>query len=96
MAVSVVAAALNPVADSVGPGGTAAIVVFALILACVVIILAMLGSLKRLRRNTSNGTFNTVEHHGAHDRHGPADTAAQARKSERQVTQDPGSGGAGA
>lgn len=91
MAGSVAAVTLNPLADSVGPGGTAAIVVFVLILAVVVIVLAMLGSLKRLRQNTSDGTFNPPEHHS----HKRADQAAQARTSEQPATPDPGSGGAG-
>jgi hypothetical protein len=82
------AAGARVLADSVGPGGTAAIVVFALILAVVVIILAMLGSLKRLRQSVSKGTFQRTQAEGVR-KHG--------RHEQDAVTPDQGSsGGAGA
>jgi hypothetical protein len=75
-------------ADSVGPGGTAAIVVFVLILACVVIILAMLGSLKRLKQSVNRGTFNRPQE--AHR------AKAQQARGQDPVTPDPGRDGEGA
>jgi len=69
-------------ADSVGPGGTAALVVFILIIACVGIFVAFLGSQKRLRQNVSNGVFKT------HDPHAPKD--AKAAGATETVTPDPG------
>ena len=72
-------------ADSVGPGGTAAIVVFALIIACVGIFIAFAGSLKRLRGNVAKGTFNA---HGTP----PPDqgAAAEATPDDKAVSRDPG------
>lgn len=55
------ASASSVLADSVGPGGTAAIVVFVLILASVGIFVAFIGSQKRLRQNVSRGMFNTQD-----------------------------------
>jgi hypothetical protein len=94
----VVAAALNPVADSVGPGGTAAIVVFVLILATIAIFVGLLGSLKRLRQNAKNGTFHAADgaHEGRDAHQAAADQQTQSRQAEKTVTPDPGSGGAGA
>lgn len=54
MAVSVASRVL---ADSVGPGGTAALVVLVLIVASVGIFVAFIGSLRRLRGNVKRGTF---------------------------------------
>ena len=79
-------------ADSVGPGGTAAIVVFVLILACLVIFVGFLGSLKRLRRNASNGTFNIREQ----EENSQAASATKPARADDPVTRDPGGpGGAG-
>jgi hypothetical protein len=87
-------------ADSVGPGGTAAIVVFILILACVALFFAFVGSLRRLRQNTSRGTFNTGQH-GQHGQHGdsahPSDHQSDRAQSGDAVTPDQaGPGGASA
>jgi hypothetical protein len=87
-----VTAALPPLADSVGPGGTAALVVFLLIIAVVLIFLAMLGSLRRLRQRVRAGTFNQGERSPAADSEAGADSA----QSGDAVTRDPGPGGAGA
>jgi hypothetical protein len=77
-----VAAGANVVlADSVGPGGTAALVVFILIIACVGIFVAFLGSQKRLRQNVDKGIFKT------HDPRAPKDANAAATET---VTRDPG------
>jgi hypothetical protein len=80
----VAARALPVLADSVGPGGTAALVVFILIIACVGIFVAFLGSQKRLRRNVSNGVFKTS------DPRAPKDRAAKAAAPKETVTPDPG------
>lgn len=75
-------ASARVLADSIGPGGTAAIVVLVLVIACVVIILAMLGSLKRLKQSVSKGTFQQAQ-------------AARKRrhKEGESVTPDPGGPG---
>ena len=78
------ASALPVLADSVGPGGTAALVVFILIIACVGIFVAFLGSQKRLRRNVSNGVFKTF------DPRAPKDSAAHDAAPKETVTPDPG------
>jgi hypothetical protein len=93
----VAASVASPVlADSVGPGGTAAIVVFVLIIACVGIFIAFLGSIRRLRENTSNGTFKTQSKSPAADA-GAAAEALKAERPEDSVTRDPGGpSGAGA
>jgi hypothetical protein len=80
----VTASASIVLADSVGPGGTAAIVVFILIVATVGIFVAFLGSQKRLRQNVSKGTFNTQDHRL------PKDASAQAAAPKDAVTPDPG------
>ncbi len=70
-------------ADSVGPGGTAAIVVFVLIIACVGLFLAFIGSQKRLRQNVSRGTFNTA------DKRLKEDASAPSTRSKDPVSPDP-------
>jgi hypothetical protein len=80
----VAASALPVLADSVGPGGTAALVVFILIIACVGIFVAFLGSQKRLRQNVSKGVFKT------YDPRAPKDAAAKAAAAQETVTPDPG------
>ena len=86
MAASVASTVL---ADSVGPGGTAAIVVFVLIIACVGIFIAFLGSIRRLRENTTNGTFKTQGKPSAADA-GAAAEALKAERPEDAATRDPG------
>ncbi len=79
-------------ADSVGPGGTAALVMLVLIIACVGIFFAFTGSLKRLRGNVAKGTFNTEQDSPKKDA-----KTAESTPVERAVTQDPkGPNGAGA
>jgi hypothetical protein len=80
----VAARALPVLADSVGPGGTAALVVFILIIACVVIFVAFLGSQKRLRRNVSNGVFKT------YDPRASKDASPKAATAKETLTPDPG------
>jgi hypothetical protein len=80
-------------ADSVGPGGTAAIVVFVLILATIAIFVGLLGSLKRLKQSVSKGTFNEAQ--AAHEQKiHPGDQATAPPRDA--VTPDQGPGGAGA
>jgi hypothetical protein len=80
----VAASAPTVLADSVGPGGTAALVVFILIIACVGLFVAFLGSQKRLRQNVDKGIFKT------HDPRAAKDAAAQASAPKTTVTPDPG------
>ncbi|HEX4016458.1 MAG TPA: hypothetical protein VHX15_06930 [Frankiaceae bacterium] len=85
-------------ADSVGPGGTAALVVLVLIIATIAIFVGLLGSLKRLRQNARTGKFHGADPgpHETHGRHEATGQQMRARKSEQPVTPDPGSDGAGA
>lgn len=71
--------AVRVLAGKIGPGGTGALVVFVLILACIAIFLALIGSLRRLRQRVSDGTFN-------------AQRQSDARESGA-VTRDPGDQG---
>lgn len=88
-----VSSGVHVLADSVGPGGTAAIVVFVLILATIVIFVGLLGSLKRLKQSVSKGTFNQAQ--AAH--HQQTSGQRQATEQPRDaVTRDPGPGDAGA
>lgn len=81
-------AAPQLLADKVGPGGTAALVVLLLIIASVGIFVALIGSLRRLRGNVSKGTFN---HDGTSKSDGAdsSDGSAPGGPGE-PVTRDPG------
>jgi hypothetical protein len=83
----VASAAPRVLADSVGPGGTAALVVLVLIVACVGIFFAFIGSLKRLRKNVKLGTFNTESHTATAE--STADAEANPAEANETVTPDP-------
>ncbi len=88
-------------ADKVGPGGTAALVVFVLIIACIAIFLALVGSLRRLRQRVSDGTFNAQgqSHAGKSGAAASAEatraksTRAKSTRAKDVVTRDPGGQG---
>jgi hypothetical protein len=84
-------AAPRILADSVGPGGTAALVVLVLIIASVGIFVAFVGSLRRLRGNVRRGTFQGAPSAKAKDQDDAADPEPET------ATPDPkGRGAAGA
>lgn len=74
-------------ADSVGPGGTAALVVLILIIACVGIFFAFVGSLRRLRGNVSKGLFQGQQRRDATS--AAADDSSDTSHAEGAVTPDP-------
>jgi hypothetical protein len=93
-------------ADNVGPGGTAFLIVLALIAVTIGIFFALFGSLRRLRQSVADGKFGPQPGDPTpEDDDGPANAAPPAAEpagdtavaDPATVTPDPGGrGGAGA